>query len=188
MQLILSVRNVAVGTALLVGAYYGHRALFADMSTRDMGKLIRSYRDAQPARQLLLKRRIIDLYQPAHDYETFLAALDAPSPVTQALAVEVLAAKGERRAVPRLLSMLSDPGRTDIVQQELANAFARFPTREAVARLIELTDVAEPLAVRSAAHNTLRTITRCGGEIKLSEASREHWTLWWRDHPNVVTN
>jgi len=188
MQVVLNFRNVVVGTALLVGVYYGHRTLFADMNTRDMGKLIRSYRDAQPARQLLIKRRILDLYQPARDYETFLAALDSPSPVTQAFAVDVLAAKGEQRALPKLLEMLRDPDRTDIVKQELASACSRFPTKDAVPRLIELTDLSEPLAVRSSAHSALRAITQCGGEMKLGEATREHWTLWWRDHPNAVAN
>lgn len=188
MQVVLNFRNVVVGTALVVGAYYGHRALFADMNTRDLGRLIRSYRDAQPARQMLLKRRILEVYQPAHDYETLLAALDAPSPVTQALAVGVLAAKGEWRALPKLIEMLRDPDRTDIVKEELASAFSHFPTRDAVPRLIELTDASESLGVRSAAHNTLRSITHAGGEMKLSEASRQHWTLWWRDHPNAVAN
>jgi len=188
MQLVLNFRNVVVGTALVVGVYYGHRALFADMNSRDVGQLIRSYRDAQPARQMLIKRRILDLYRPAHDYEVFLAALDSPSPVTQTLAVEILAAKSEWRALPKLLELLRDSGRTDIVKQELASAFSRLPTRDAVPRLIELTDLGEPLAVRSAAHNTLRAITHCGGEMKLSEATRQHWTLWWRDHPNSVAN
>ena len=93
-----------------------------------------------------------------------------------------------RQALAQLLELLHDSGRTDIVKQELASAFSRLPTRDAVPRLIELTDVGETLAVRSAAHSSLRAITHCGGEMKLSEASREHWSLWWRDHPNSVAN
>ena len=76
---------------------------------------------------------------------------------------------------PPLCSMLLDP----LLQER----YVRHITR-----LIELTDVGESLGVRSAAHGTLRSITHSGGEMKLGEASREHWTLWWRDHPNAVTN
>jgi len=186
MQLIFNFRNVAIGAVLAAGAYYGHRSFFADIGSRDVAKLVRSYREAQPARQLLIKRRILELYQPSHDYDTFFNALDSPSPITQALAAAVLAAKGERRAVPKLLDLLRDTGRAETVTAEVAAAFALLPTREAVPRLIELTDVREPIAVRSAAHNTLRELTRTGGEIKFGDATRQHWSLWWRDHPNSV--
>ena len=187
MQLIFNAKNVIVGAVLVAGGYYGYRSFFADIETRDMPKLVRTFRDSQPARQLLIKQRILGLYQPSRDYDLFARELNSTSPITQALAVSVITAKGEGRAMPALLQMLRDPQRADIVKEEVARAFSVFRTKDAIGRLIELTDTSEPLGVRSAAHNTLKALTGVGGEIKLGDATREHWSLWWRDHPNAVS-
>ncbi len=186
MQLILNFRNVVVGTTLVVAGYYGYRGLVADIQTDDVARLFRSHRDAQPARQVIIKRHLLAVYQRRRDFRRVVHALDYPSPVSQALAVEVLASKCEREAVPRLLKMLHDARRDDLVKQELAGAMAVFKSPDAVPRLIELTDATEAPAVRSAAHDALRSLTGAGASVKFGDATRQHWTLWWRDHRTVV--
>lgn len=182
MQLVLSFKNVVIGTAIVVAGYYGYRNFVADIKTTDLRKLIRSHRDSQAARQVVIKRRILALYQSGRDYKVVVDALDSPSPISQALAVEVLAAKYEDKALPRVLEMLRDPDRADIVKAELANATAEFKAKTAIPRLIELTSTTEPQPVRAAAHNALQTLTGTRGEVKFGDAARQHWTLWWRDH------
>jgi len=182
MQVILSFRNVAIGTALVVAGFYGYRGFVADIETDDVGHLIRSHRESQPARQMIIRRRILAVYQGQRDYKRVVRALDSPSPVSQALAVEVLTAKVQQKVLPRLLEMLDDPQRAGVVREELARAMVVFSATEAVPRLIELTDTAEPHGVRTAAHAALQSLTGAGAAVKFGEAARQHWTLWWRDH------
>jgi len=186
MQLVFSFRNVVVGTALVVAGYCAYRGFAADIESQDIGVLMRRHREASPARQLVIKRRILAVYQDDRDYERMVESLDGPSPVSQALAIEVLVAKGEHKAVPKLVETLDDRERADIVKERLAEAMARFRIREAIPRLIQLTDVSEQLAVRTAAHDALQALTGAGGAVKFSDAAREHWSLWWRDHHTSV--
>jgi len=185
-QVVFNFRNVVAGGALFVAAWYGYDTLFGDIGTRDVGKLMRAHRDAQGARQLIIKQRILAVYSSARDYPTVLRALDSASPVTQALAVEILAAERERRAVPTLLEALENPERPDIVKEQLAHAFASLLVTEAIPRLIELTDIREAREVRAAAHSALRALTGVGGEIGLGDGTREMWSLWWRSHRDSV--
>lgn len=186
MQLVFSFRNVVVGTALVVAGYCAYRGFAADIESEDLGVLMLRHREASPARQLIIKRRILAIYQGGRDYERMVESLDGPSPISQALAVEVLVARGEHKAVPKLVETLDDRERADIVKERLAAAMARFRTREAVPRLIELTDASEHLAVRAAAHDALQALTGAGGAVKFGDATREHWSLWWRDHHTFV--
>jgi len=186
MQVVLGFRNVVIGTAILVAGYYGYRSFVADIETTDVHQLIRSHRDSRPARQVVIRRRILAVYQSGRDYDTVLGALDNPSPITQALAAEVLAAKHEGRASPKLLVMLDDRDREDLVKAELAAALGALRAIKAIPRLIALTDKAQPLQVRTAAHNALQTLSGTRGEIKFGDATRQHWTLWWRDHKDSV--
>jgi hypothetical protein len=185
MQLILNFRNTVAIVAVVAGGYYCYQSVFADSDSRDVAKLIRSHRNADSMRQLILRRRILSVYTSSQDYATIVRALDHASPATQALAVKVLAAKSERGAAPKLLEMLSDPGRADPVKEALAEAVATFRLRDAIPRLVELTDNAEAPGVRGAAHNALRDLTGAGGQVKLSEAARQHWTLWLRTQQSI---
>jgi hypothetical protein len=180
-QLVLNFKSVVVGTALVVAGFYGYRTFVADIESEDVGQLIRSHRDSQSTRQLIIKRRIVTLYRSGRDYVLLCRALDSPSPATQALAVGVLAAKNDDKAIPKLLDMLRDTERADVVKEELADALAGFRVREAVPRLIELTDTRESQSVRAAAHSGLQAITGAGAEVKLGDATRQNWTLWWRN-------
>jgi len=180
MQLVFNVRNTVVIAAVVVGGYYCYHNVFADVDARDVATLMKLHRNSDATRQLILKRRILNVYNSSRDYDVVVRALDGYSPATQALAVEVLAEKVERRAVPKLLEMLGEPSRDDLVKEALAHAFGRLGLREAIPRLVELTDMCEAPAVRAAAHNALRDLTGAGGQIKLSGATREHWTLWLR--------
>jgi hypothetical protein len=182
MQLVLNFRNVVVGTALIVAGYCAYRSFGADLQTDDVRRLIRRHREAPPARQLILKRRILAVYQGSRDRPIVVQVLDSPSPISQALAVDVLAAKREREALPTLLEMLAEPERPDLTKEALASAMADFGARTTIPRLIELTDTREATPVRSAAHEALRTLTGAGAAIKFGDATRQHWTLWWRDH------
>ena len=94
----------------------------------------------------------------------------------------IIPALNEERAIPRLLEMLGEEDRADLVKEELAQAMGSLHVREAIPRLIQLTDDAEPLEARTAAHAALQQLTGVGGQIKFSDAAREHWDLWWRDH------
>ncbi|MFW6107208.1 MAG: HEAT repeat domain-containing protein [bacterium] len=183
MQLVLNAKNVCLGAVVIAAGYYGYRNLYGDIRSKDTAELLRAHRSAQPARQLIIRRRILTIYESQRDYETIVHALGNTSPTTQALAVAILREKGERRAVPRLLDMLEDPDRADIVKEELAATMGEFEFLEAVPRLIELTDTREAQDVRIASHNALKILTGAKGEMKLSDATRQHWTLLWRDHP-----
>ena len=188
MQLVFNVKTTVALAVVAAGSYYCYRTVFADVGSRDIPTLIRAHRRADPARQLLLKRRILAIYEGSRDYPTLVNALDSPSATTRALAVEVLTEKGERRAAPKLLVMLEDPGQSDTVKESLAKAVAALGLREAIPRLVELADVAESDGVRAAAHNALERLTGAGGQVKLSKAARQHWTLWLRNNTPSALN
>jgi HEAT repeat protein len=177
--MVLSTRNVLIGIAVVAAGYVAYRAFLGDTQSSDVAALIRTHRTAGAARQAVIRRRIHELYEPDRHRDVMIRALDHTSPVTQALGVEVLAHERDATALPRLLAMLDDHERDDAVKEALAGAAAAFRSREAVPRLIELTDRTESLPVRSAAHNALKTITGAGGTVKLSDGTRTHWELWW---------
>lgn len=182
MQLSMNFRSVVVLGLVAGGAYYGYQLFFGGVEGSDLAKLMRDHRKAQPARQAVIKHRIMTLYDRAKDYDTVVRALDSASPTTQALAVEILTARVERRALPRLLEMLSDPARADAVKEALASAMGTLEAREAIPRLVELTDKLEPSGVRQAAHHALVKLTGAGAQVKLGDNTREQWTLWLRQH------
>ena len=188
MQLVFNFKTTVALAIVAAGGYYCYRNVFADVGSRDVGALIKAHRRADAARQLLLKRRILTIYDSSRDYPTLVDALDSPSATTQALAVEVLTEKGERRVAPKLLAMLEDPQRADLVKEALAKAAAALDLREAIPRLVELTDVAESLSVRAAAHNALERLTGAGGQVKLTKAARQHWTLWLKNSAPSTLN
>jgi len=181
MQFVLNFRNCAIAIILLVGGYYCYRNVFADVDSKDVAALIRAHRRAPHSRQMILKRRILSVYDSARDHDTVARCLDSASIQTQALAIEIFAESVEQRAVPKLLEMLRDPTRDDLVKETLAAAFTSLRAEAAVPRLVELTDTSEGPGVRSAAHRTLRSLTGAGGQIKLSKATRQHWEIWLRN-------
>jgi len=178
--MILNFKTMVALVLVVAGGYYAYSLYFPDVDTGDVAKLLRSHRRAEPGAQAVLKHRIMTTYDPSRDYATIFRALDSPSPATQALAIEVLTEKVERRAVPKLVEILSDPTRADFVREVAAAAMGTLDVREALPRLVELTDTAEPPAVRSAAHNALVKMTGAGAQVKFGPSSREQWTLWLR--------
>lgn len=188
MQLVFNVKTTVALAIVAAGGYYCYRTVFAGVGGRDIEALIRAHRRADAARQLLLKRRILSIYETSRDYPTVVNALDSPSATTEALAVEIVTAKAERRVAPKLLTMLEDPQRADSVKEALAKSAAALDLREAIPRLVELTDVAESPGVRAAAHNALVKLTGAGGQVKLSKATREHWTLWLKNRAPAALN
>jgi HEAT repeat protein len=70
--------------------------------------------------------------------------------------------------------------------EQLAKAFAVFPTKAAVKRLIDLTAVKHAREVRAAAHTTLVSLFKTGAQIKFGSAMRNHWLEWWQDHHRTV--
>lgn len=187
MQLVFSFRNAAIGTALIVAGYYGYRGFVADVRSDDMTTLLSSHRRASVAQRMIFRRRVLAVYDRDRDRAFLVRCLDSPSPITQSLAVEVLAAKREYEVLPKLRAMLEQPERDNAVQAELAKAMGAFRHRAAIPRLIELTDNSEDHDVRMAAHTALQTLTGAGAEIKFGDAARQHWSLWWRDHHQVVS-
>lgn len=178
--MVLNFRNAVVLALLAAVAYLIYREHFPGLGDSDVAKLVRQHRSADPAAQTLLKHRIMTLYSPVRDYPTVIKMLDSASPTTQTLAIEVLAEKVERRALPTLLEMLADTARAEPVKQALATAMGGLSVREALPRLVELTDLAEPQGVRAAAHNALLKLTEAGAQVKLGANTREQWTLWLR--------
>ncbi len=181
MQFNMSFRSLVALALLCAGAYYCYELFFAEADEGDVSKLLVAHRRAEPARQAVIKHRLLVAYKPSDDYQTMFRALDSPSPTTQALAVEVLTAKVERRALPKLLEMLRDPARSELVREDLAITMGQLAIREAVPRLVELTDKSEPQRVRAAAHEALVRITGAGAQVKLAGNTREQWTIWLRD-------
>jgi HEAT repeat protein len=182
MQLMFSVRNVAIVTALAVGGYYGYKSFYGDIETNDINSLLQSHRLASALKRQTIKERVLSLYNPQTDYGMIVAALDQRNAVTQALAVEILVGKTEGRAVDKLLEMLRDNDREPEVKAALAKAFRVFPRKAAIPRLIELTDKSEEHDVRVSAHDTLREILSTGATIKFGEGMHQNWIEWWRDH------
>lgn len=186
MQLVLNARNIAVGAALVVGGLYGYRSFYAGIDTRDVGKLIAAHRTSSPARRHIIRRRILEVYQSSQHYATVCRALRHRHPVTQAFAVQILAAKHERKALPQLLQMLAAPHTGPRVKAELARAFAQLPTLEAVPCLIALTSAEEEPAVRRAAHQTLVSLLGTGGQIRYGDGMRQRWSDWWEQNRRHV--
>jgi len=180
MQLTMNFRNTVVLLLIVVVGWWWYRSQFAALSSSDVSKLIKSHRSAEPVSQTAIKLRIMTVYKSNRDYETVFRALDSASSTTQMLAVEILAEKVERRAVAKLLTMLNDPSRAEVVKETLANGLGLLSIQEALPRLVELTDKAEAPGVRAAAHNALQRLTGAGAQIKLGDSTRETWTLWLR--------
>lgn len=181
MQLSVNFKTVVALALVVAGGYYCYQLFFAEASEGDIAKLLVTHRRSEPARQAIIKHRILVQYRSDKDYQTIFRALDSPSPTTQALAVEVLREKAERRAQPKLMEMLHDPARSELVKEVLAYTMGHFGVREAVPRLVELTDRSEPQSVRAAAHEALVKITGAGAQVKLADNTREQWTIWLRD-------
>jgi HEAT repeat protein len=186
MQLLFSARNVIIAGAVAAAAYYGYKSFYGDIETRDMNKLFQAHRLASTIKRQAVRRRILGLYDPDEHYGTFLKALEHRSPVTQALAVDVLTEKLERRAVPELLEMLADPYQDGQVKASLAMAFRVFPRKAAIPHLIRLTKAEEEHDARVAAHDTLVELLKTGAQVKFGDAMHQHWTEWWRDHGGDV--
>jgi len=176
----LNFKNTALLVLLLAAGYYCYDLYFGELQTGDVAKLIRMHRRAEPGAQALLKHKIMSVYSSLRDYPVVLRALDSPSPTTQRLAVQILAEKVERRALPKLLEMLDDAARPEPVKQALATAMGNLGITKAIPRLVELTDAAEAQSVRVAAHHALLKLTNAGGQVKLGANTREQWTLWLR--------
>jgi len=180
MQLTMNFRNTVLLLLIVVVGWWWYRTEFGVLSSSDVSKLIRSHRQAEPVSQGAIKLRIMTVYKSNRDYDTVFLALDSASVTTQVLAVDIIAEKVERRAVPKLLAMLNDPNRAEVVKEALANALGALKIDEAMPRLVELTDRAEAPGVRAAAHNALQRLTGAGAQIKLGDSTRENWTLWLR--------
>ena len=181
MQFTFTVKNLIVGSALIAGAVYAYNSFYKDIDTKDMRKLIREHRSSSAARQHVIRTRARDLYRPDEHFGIVVEALDHTSPVTQAFAVDILAANPQAKALPKLLAMLNDTTRQPSVKAELARAFRveQFWTKKAIPRLIKLTDEKEDIEVRGAAHNTLQAISGTGARITLGVGTREKWNDWW---------
>ncbi|HUT36051.1 MAG TPA: HEAT repeat domain-containing protein [Planctomycetota bacterium] len=180
MQLSMNFRTTVALALLGAGGYYVYGLFFADIESGDLGKLMREHRHAEPARQAILKHRIMVVYNSARDYGMVFRALDSPSPATQALAVETLTEKVERRALPKLTEMLGDPDRPELVKEALATAMGTLSVHEAIPRLVDMTDVSEPPGARAAAHHALLRLTGAGAQVKLGAGTREQWDNWLR--------
>jgi HEAT repeat protein len=128
----------------------------------------------------VIKLRIMTTYNHARDYNTVVRELESHSSETQALAIEVLAEKVERGAVPKLVEVLRDPARSEAVKAAAAAAMGPLGVSEAIPRLVELTDRSEAPAVRGAAHNALLRLTDAGAQVKLGDNTREQWDNWLR--------
>lgn len=178
--MVMNFKTLVALLLIVAAGLYAYSLYFPAVDTGDVAKLLRNHRRAEPAAQTVIKHRIMTAYEPARDYPIVFRALDSPSPTTQALAVEILTEKVERRAIPKLIEVLGDPTRADFVREVVATAMGTLDVREAAPRLVELTDTSEPPAVRSAAHNALVKMTGAGAQVKFGPNSREQWTLWLR--------
>lgn len=181
MQLAVNFKSLVILAFLGLVGYWLYDTLGPGTAGGDISKLLMEHRRSEPARQAIIKRRILSEYNPERDYPTILRALDSPSPTTQTLAIEVLSDRAERRAQPILLKILNDPGRAETVKEAIAATMGHFGVREAIPRLLELTDKSEHQAVRAAAHEALVKITGAGAQVKFADNVREQWTIWLRD-------
>lgn len=186
MQVNLGPKNLIIGAAILVAGYVGYRAFFGDIQTRDVPTLLRVHRTATSLKQAAIKRRLLSIYDHGLHYGPLFDALDHADPVTQALAVEVLAAKGKSEALPTFVALLVSASREAQVDAALARAMGACCKNDAVLdavdRLVELTDDKAPHEVRVAAHDALVAILESGARVKFGESMRTRWREVWRDH------
>jgi len=186
MQLVLNLKTVLILAVLGVGGYFAYQTFLAETKVEDVAELIEMHRTAPELRRDRIARAVVRNYDRTRDYPRVLSALEHHSPVTQALAVRVLAAKWETGAAPKFRAMLANPATAPRVTVELAKALARFPpdntTGDVVERLIELTDDAQPGEVRQAAHAALGKILRPPPRlIHFGDGVRTQWTEYWRN-------
>jgi HEAT repeat protein len=182
MQMVFDLKTILIGTAVVVGGYYGYRHMFGELEGKDVGRLIQLYSQSQPARRMIIRRRAVSVYASGRDYDKVVRALQSRSPDEQALAVIILREKHEQRSIEKLMGLLNDSELSPVVQVELATTMADFGVMEAIPRLIELTDVKEEQSTRAAAHSALKELTGAGAEVKFGDATRQHWTHWWKSH------
>ena len=164
MQLSMNFKTVVALGIIAAGGYYAYDLFFGGSEGGDVRKLMRIRRD----------------YKSARDYQAVFSAMDSKKPAVQKLAVEILTENVERPATPKMLEMLKDPNRAEQVKDALATAMGRLGINDkaTLERLVQLTDKAEPEAVRRAAHDALLKLTGAGAVVKLGDSTREQWTRW----------
>ena len=186
MQVNLGPKNLIIGAAIIVACYVGYNAFFGDIQTNDVPTLLRVHRQATSIKQAAIKRRLLSIYDHGLHYGPLVDALDHQNPITQALAVEILAAKGKSEALATFVTMLTSASREPQVDAALARAMGACCKNDAVLdavdRLIELTDDKAPHAVRVAAHDALVAILESGARVKFGDSMRTRWREVWRDH------
>jgi hypothetical protein len=182
----LTLPKIAVLAAVGVAGYFGYRAFFGNIETKDVGELVRVHRESVAVKRPVVRGRVLELYDPATHCGLMVEALRHESPVTRALAVDVLAARAEEAALPQFLEMLNGTESENDVRRELAKAMGAFhknpQTLRAVNRLIEWTDDKEDHGVRVAAHDALVLILESGAQVKFGEGMRTRWKELWRGH------
>jgi len=173
-----------------VAAYFAYTWTFGGTQSSDVPTLLKTYPSAPDVKRQVIRSRIISLYKHADHYGLLSSALDDPSPLTQALAVDLLTQKNEGSALPKLFAMLNDPRRDPLVTARVATSIARIPLTaprltKVVPRLIELTGEAQPEDVRAAAHHALKKLLDTN-VVRYGPGTRDAWEEFWKSSPMNV--
>lgn len=179
-------KTIVIIAVLITVGYFAYTKFYGGLDTEDIGELIEMHRAVGETKQKLIVDRVVKLYKHNEHYEMIVAALDHGDFNTQALAVQVLATKHERQAMPKFFKMLKDTKRHSAVTVQVVKAFnvVRTTKRPAlikiVERLIELTDSSQTHEVRAAAHAVLKDLLDTG-VVKFGEGMRTRWAEVWED-------
>ncbi len=181
-----SAKTILIIAVLAVASYFTYTKFYGGLDTKDVGQLMELHRAAEKTRQGIIANRIKTLYDHKEHYEMMILALNHADFNTQALAVEVLTAKRERKAMGKLFTILKDTERHPEVTARAAKTFTIMRTKKRpaiikiVERLIELTDDSQPLNVRAAAHSALKDLLDTG-IVKFGDGARTRWMEVWTD-------
>jgi len=185
-QLAFTPKTVFIIALIAGAAWFGYATFLQDVQTDDVPELIRIHRDAVAAKKLIVKERILAVYDKAKDYQTLYEAIDDESSITQALAIRVLTAKGEEEALGKLVDTLLNGNRVPDVDAALAEAMGAFHDEDAVVptvpKLIEMTEDSRPHEMRKAAHDALVAILESGAQVKFGTGMAARWQELWRTH------
>ncbi len=108
--------------------------------------------------------------------QPMLEALQDPDPQLQTQLADALGRFENHGVTEKLIALAADTDAPQTARLGATRALAEHRTRQSVDTLLQITDPAEPLPIRTAAFNSLQQLTG----IKSFATDRDAWQKWWQ--------